>query len=100
MAWVKSLRSVSSSREPGRTADSGRWLGVVREVAWAASSAVLAAVRAWLGAGSTVAVPPLPGRRAAMVAVSIAAAMSAFAALTRARAVATWSWARAFAGLG
>src|SRR5665647_2940690 len=57
MAWVRSLRSVSSSREPRRTADSGRWLGVAREAAWAASRAALAAVSASLGATSTVAWP-------------------------------------------
>jgi hypothetical protein len=55
MAWVSSLRSVSSSRLPGRTCPRGRWLGVCREAALAAARSLLAAVRARPAAGPTVA---------------------------------------------
>src|ERR1035437_8091121 len=72
MAWVSSLRSVSNSRLPGRTCPSGRWLAVVADVALAASRSLIAAVRAWPAAGSTVALPPLPGWRARIPAASIA----------------------------
>jgi hypothetical protein len=41
MAWVSSLVSVSSSRLPGRTCPSGRWLGVSREVSLAAARSVV-----------------------------------------------------------
>src|SRR5665647_2954438 len=68
--------------------------------AFVAARSAVAAVSARLGAASTVAVPPLPGRWARAAASSIAAARPACAAPTCARAALTWSWAWALAGLG
>jgi len=100
MAWVISLRSSSSSRASGRTWCSGRWLGVARRVsaAWASSSR--APDSALPAAGSTVALAGLPGRRARLVASSMAADSRASASRTPARADSRAVVAVAFAGLG
>src|SRR5674536_214480 len=100
MAWVSSLRSSSSSRPSGRTWCSGRWLGVARLVAAATVSSSRAAASAVPAAGSTVALAPLPGRRARPAASSIASDSMVSASCTLARAVSTAVFADAFAGLG
>src|ERR1019366_7797962 len=66
------LRSVSSRRLPGRTFPSGRWLGVSREASLAAARSLVALLRACPAAGSTVALPPLPGWRARIPGASMA----------------------------
>ena len=66
--------------------------------AWASSSR--AAASAVPAAGSTVALAPLPGRRARPAASSIASDSAVSASCALARAVSTAVLAAAFAGLG
>ncbi len=100
MAWVISLRSVSSMTVPGRTCPSGRWLAVLREVAFAATNAWLACPTAAVAAGSTVDCPWLAGWPAQAAAALIASDRSVCASVRSVRAALTAARVRALAGLG